>query len=112
MKVEALDDAALVLNEADVAAGRALSVQCAACHGIGFHATGAPGPDLRESAIALRLDTFAPFVKAGHMEAGMPSFPTLTDEQLRQLHAYIRAQAREVLGLRKASDTPPPNARL
>ncbi len=112
MKVDALDDAALVLNEADVAAGRALSVQCAACHGIGFHATGTPGPDLRESAIALRLDTFAPFVKAGRMDAGMPSFPTLTDDQLRQLHAYIRAQAREVLGLRKASDTPPPNARL
>lgn len=112
MKVNALDDPALVLNEADVAAGRAISVQCAACHGIGFHATGTPAPDLRESGITLRLDTFAPFVKAGRMEAGMPSFPTLTDEQLRQLHAYIRAQSREVLGLRKPSGTPPPNAKL
>lgn len=111
MKVAALDDTALVLDEADVAAGRGLSVQCAACHGIGFHATGTPGPDLRESAIALRLDTFAPFVKAGNMQAGMPSFPTLTDVQLRQLHAYIRAQSREALGLRKPSG-PAPNAKL
>ncbi|MDB5723944.1 MAG: PQQ-dependent dehydrogenase, methanol/ethanol family [Novosphingobium sp.] len=112
MKVNALDDPALVLNEADVVAGRAASVQCAACHGIGFHSAGTPGPDLRESAIALRLDTFAPFVKAGRMEAGMPSFPTLTDEQLRQIHAYLRAQSREVLGLRKPSGVPPPNAKL
>jgi quinohemoprotein ethanol dehydrogenase len=111
MKVNALDDPALVLNEAVVMAGRGLSVQCAACHGIGFHATGTPGPDLRESAIALRLDTFAPFVKAGNMQAGMPSFPTLTDVQLRQLHAYIRAQSREALGLRKPSG-PAPNAKL
>jgi quinohemoprotein ethanol dehydrogenase len=112
MKVNALDDPALVLNEADVVAGRAASVQCAACHGIGFHSAGTPGPDLRESGIALRLDTFAPFVKAGRMEAGMPSFPTLTDEQLRQIHAYLRAQSREVLGLRKPSGVPPPNAKL
>ncbi|MFT4025610.1 MAG: PQQ-dependent dehydrogenase, methanol/ethanol family [Novosphingobium sp.] len=112
MKVAALDDPALVIDEADVQAGRANSVQCAACHGIGFHATGTPGPDLRESAIALRLDTFSQFVKGGKMAAGMPSFPTLTDEQLRQLHAYIRAQSREVLGLRKPSAAPPPNAKL
>ena len=58
MTVKALDDPKLVLNEADVAAGRALSIQCAACHGVGLQSTGTPGPDLRESAIALDLESF------------------------------------------------------
>src|SRR5262249_48060540 len=65
MKVHAVDDPALVLNEADVQAGKGLSVQCAACHGIALQATGTPGPDLRESGIALRLDTFSQLLKSG-----------------------------------------------
>jgi len=112
MKVHALDDPKLVLNEDDVAAGRALSVQCAACHGVGFHSAGAPGPDLRESAIALDLESMAMLLKEGTLlERGMPRFENLTDEQIRQLHAFIRARAREALGLRKPSG-PAPNARL
>jgi quinohemoprotein ethanol dehydrogenase len=101
MKVHALDDPDLVINEADVAAGRNLSVACLACHGAGFRGAGAPGPDLRESAIALRLDTFSQLLREGRMEKGMPQFKSLTDDQIRQLHAYLRARAREVLGLRK-----------
>ncbi|MBU6267091.1 MAG: PQQ-dependent dehydrogenase, methanol/ethanol family [Sphingomonadales bacterium] len=102
-KVAAVDDPALVLNEADVKAGRELSVQCAACHGAGFHSTGTPGPDLRESGIALSLDSLATLLKSGAlMERGMPRFEYLTDDQIRGLHAYIRAKAREVLGTRKA----------
>ncbi len=113
MKVAALDDPALVLNAADVAAGRGLAVRCAACHGISFQATGTPGSDLRESAIALRLDTFTSSVKSGaQMEAGMPSFAMLTDEQIRQIHAYLRATSREVLGKRATPAAPPPNAKL
>ncbi len=113
MKVAALDDPALVLNAADVAAGRGLAVRCAACHGISFQATGTPGSDLRESAIALRLDTFTSSVKSGaQMEAGMPSFAMLTDEQIRQIHAYLRATSREVLGKRATPTAPPPNAKL
>ena len=112
MKVHALDDPNLVLNEDDVAAGRALSVQCAACHGVGFHSAGAPGPDLRESAIALDLESMAMLLREGTLlERGMPRFEHLSDEQIRQLHAFIRARAREALGLRKPSG-PAPNARL
>jgi quinohemoprotein ethanol dehydrogenase len=100
--VRALDDPALKLDEADVAAGRGLSIQCAACHGAGMHATGTPGPDLRESGIALDLASFRDLLKSGAlMSQGMPRFEYLTDDQTRQLHAYIRAKAREALGLRK-----------
>ncbi|MBB4856705.1 quinohemoprotein ethanol dehydrogenase [Novosphingobium chloroacetimidivorans] len=107
-KVAALDDPALTLNEADVAAGRGLSIQCAACHGVGLQSTGTPGPDLRESGIALKLDTFKELLKSGAlMEQGMPRFENLTDEQIRQLHAYVRAKAREALGKRQADRSAP-----
>ncbi|MGE3692170.1 MAG: PQQ-binding-like beta-propeller repeat protein, partial [Novosphingobium sp.] len=113
MKVHALDDPALVLNEADVQAGRALSVQCAACHGVGLQSTGTPGPDLRESNIALDLAAMSQVLKQGLlMERGMPRFQNLTDEQIRQLHAYIRARAREALGKREADKAPPPRPNL
>lgn len=104
MKVNALDDPGLVLNEADVMAGRGMSLACMSCHGAGFEGAGSPGPDLRESAIALRLDTFTQYVKTGNPAKGMPAQTRLSEEQLRQLHAYIRARAREVLGLRKPFD--------
>jgi quinohemoprotein ethanol dehydrogenase len=111
--VHALDDPDLVLNEADVAAGRTLSVQCAACHGVGMHSTGTPGPDLRESAIALKLDTLSELLKSGAlMSTGMPRFENLTDTQIRQLHAYIRARAREALGKRKDSGDAAPMPKL
>lgn len=110
--VHALDDPALTLDETDVAAGRALSVQCAACHGVGLQATGTPGPDLRESAIALDLASFRDLLRSGALlERGMPRFQNLTDAQIRQLHAYIRAKAREALG-KRAKDETAPSARL
>jgi quinohemoprotein ethanol dehydrogenase len=106
--VHALDDPALKLNEADVTAGRGLSIQCAACHGVGLQATGTPGPDLRESSIALDLDSFSGLLKSGALiEQGMPRFEHLTDDQIRQLHAYIRAKAREALGKRAKDETAP-----
>ncbi|MBW8785140.1 MAG: PQQ-dependent dehydrogenase, methanol/ethanol family, partial [Novosphingobium sp.] len=100
--VHALDDPKLVLNDADVQAGRGAFIQCAACHGVGLHSTGAPGPDLRESAIALRLDTFTELVKGGsRMANGMPNFTGfLTDQQIKQVWSYIRAQSRAALGKR------------
>jgi quinohemoprotein ethanol dehydrogenase len=104
MKVNALDDPALVLNEGDVMAGRMMSLACMSCHGAGMEGAGAPGPDLRESAIALQLDSFTQYVKLGNPARGMPAQTRFTDVQLRQLHAYIRARAREVLGTRKAFD--------
>ena len=100
MKVHALDDPSLVLNEADVTAGRGLHIACAACHGAGFRSAGAPGPDLRESAIALDLASFTLLVKEGKLEKGMPKFGWMTDTQIRQVWAYTRARAREALGRR------------
>ena len=109
MEINALDDPELVLDEADIAAGRALSERCAACHGVGFHSPGTPGPDLRESSIALNLQTFGKLLKEGTLlERGMPRFEMLSDEEIRQLHSYIRARAREVLGQREASDAAAP----
>ena len=112
MKVNALDDPGLVIDEADALAGKGLSLACMSCHGAGFRGAGAPAPDLRESAIALRLDTFTQMLREGRMEKGMPQFKWLTDIQIRQLHAYLRARAREALGLRKpiAPAVPPPAA--
>ena len=113
MTVKALDDPKLVLNEADVAAGRALFIQCAACHGVGLQSTGTPGPDLRESAIAVDLEAFRTVLKEGPlMERGMPRFEMLPDQQIRQLHAYVRAGAREALGKRKTSNANPPTPKL
>jgi len=106
--VHALDDPNFKLDEADVTAGRALSVQCAACHGVGLQATGTPGPDLRESAIALKLDSFTTLLRSGALlEQGMPRFQQLTDDQIRELYAYVRAKAREALGRRAKDDTAP-----
>ena len=104
MKVHALDDPSLVLNEADVAAGRSFHIVCASCHGAGFRAAGAPGPDLRESAIALNAESFAQYVRAGAPDRGMPPFEWLSEDQMRQLHAYVRARAREALGTREPYD--------
>lgn len=113
LRIEALDDPELVLDEDDVAAGRTLSVRCAACHGVGMHATGTPGPDLRESAIALELETLSQLLKDGTLlEQGMPKFQMLSDDEIRQLHAYIRARAREALGEREESDDVAPMPRL
>jgi quinohemoprotein ethanol dehydrogenase len=106
--VHAVDDPAVVLNEADVVAGRGLSIMCAACHGVGLQSTGAPGPDLRESGIALHLDSLSTLLRSGAlMSQGMPRFEDLTDEQIRQLFSYIRARAREQLGKRPKDDSAP-----
>ena len=104
MQVNALDDPALKIDEGDVMAGRMLSVACMSCHGAGFRGAGSPGPDLRESAIALDLESFRQVVRSGIPERGMPPYQWLSDDQVRQLHAYIRARAREVLGKRPPYD--------
>jgi quinohemoprotein ethanol dehydrogenase len=113
MKVHAVDDPKLVLNEADVAAGRQLFVRCAACHGVGLQSTGTPGPDLRESGIALDPEALKDVLKNGRLlENGMPRFDMLSDKEISQLHAYIRAGAREALGLRPKSKVKPPPVNL
>jgi quinohemoprotein ethanol dehydrogenase len=40
----------------------------------------------------------------GRMEKGMPQYKWLSEDQIRQLHAYLRARAREALGKREPYD--------
>jgi quinohemoprotein ethanol dehydrogenase len=107
MAVHAVDDPTMVLDEADVAAGRRMSIACIACHGIGLKAAGSPAPDLRESQVALNADAFYAVVHDGALnERGMPKFD-FTPSQVQKLRAYVRATAREALGTRKpAGDEP------
>ncbi|HEX7871603.1 MAG TPA: PQQ-dependent dehydrogenase, methanol/ethanol family [Sphingobium sp.] len=101
MKVTALDDPSIVLDEKAIAAGREMSFVCGACHGMAFRGAGAPGPDLRESALALSEDAFYQVVQEGALsERGMPRFP-LGKPQIHNLWSYLRATAREALGTRK-----------
>jgi quinohemoprotein ethanol dehydrogenase len=97
--VKAVDDPAFQINEADVQAGHALyTLVCSACHGLNLHSAGAPGPDLRESHLALTEEGVWSAVHDGTLlPRGMPAFPMFTREQVRQIHAYVRAEAREAL---------------
>lgn len=103
--VNAVDDPALQIKPADVAAGQALfNMACAVCHGLNLRSPGSPGPDLRESRMALPESGVWAVVHEGTLlERGMPQYPSLGPEQVRQIHAYIRAGAREALGTHKAA---------
>jgi quinohemoprotein ethanol dehydrogenase len=105
MRVDALDDPDLVIDPADALMGKNLSIMCMSCHGAGFRGAGSPGPDLRESGVALQLDSFGAYIKAGNLAKGMPSYAWLNDKQIKGLHAYLRHRAREQLG--KAKPLPP-----
>ncbi len=113
MTVYAVDDPSIEIDEADVDAGRTLYVSCTSCHGLELNSAGAPGPDLRESVIALHEEGLWTLLQEGTlMSRGMPRFETLTREQVRQLHAYIRAGAREALGTREPSGAGAGSARF
>ncbi|WP_082718627.1 MULTISPECIES: PQQ-dependent dehydrogenase, methanol/ethanol family [unclassified Sphingobium] len=108
-QVRAVDDPKLVLDEAAVKRGAKLygANMCHACHGAGLNNTGVPGPDLRESGVALDYQAFSQLLSEGPlMERGMPRFETLSDADKRALWSYIRAGARVSLGKRKANDAP------
>jgi quinohemoprotein ethanol dehydrogenase len=97
--VRALDDPKIKLTDADVAAGHLLYNACSICHGRDLVSVGAPGPDLRESQIALDPDSFWQVVHDGVLAPrGMPSFETLSRVQVMQIYAYVRAGARRALG--------------
>jgi quinohemoprotein ethanol dehydrogenase len=86
------------LDPADVEAGKKLYMNCILCHGRELVGAGAPGPDLRESRLAVDRNAFWSVVHDGAlMKQGMPRFETLTREQVDQLYSYIRAGAREAL---------------
>jgi quinohemoprotein ethanol dehydrogenase len=101
LTVKPVDDPSIKISDEDVKAGRAVYMNCMVCHGIDL-VSGGNAPDLRESEIALRLESLWSVVHDGAlMQNGMPRFDNLTRDQVRALHAYIRAGAREALGPHK-----------
>ena len=103
----AVDDPALKIDPVDVAVGRAYYIACAACHGRDLVSVGAPGPDLRESRLALDGDAFMSAVHGGALiEKGMPNFGIMTPKQVMQIRAYIRQGARDALQAAQAGRAP------
>ena len=97
--VHPLDDPKVTLAPADIAAGDAVyHAACHPCHGGGLQSSGSPGPDLRESRLALDKDAIWSILHDGALLAkGMPQFTSITRMQSDQIHAYIRAGARDEL---------------
>lgn len=70
---------------------------CAFCHGP--QARGAEGPNLIVSDTVLGDDHgehLVPFLKAGRPEKGMPSFKTLSDDQLKDVTEFVHQQVEDV----------------
>jgi quinohemoprotein ethanol dehydrogenase len=101
-----VDDASLKIDPVDVSPGHVLfTMNCAACHGLNAASAGAPAPDLRESPVAMDHDSLWSVVHDGALvQAGMPRFDKLDAAQVRQIHAYIRARARETIAAAKPSE--------
>ena len=80
--------------ESDLAtSGAALFGQCTICHG-GGAVSGGIAPDLRASPAVLSEKAFEDVVRGGALrEKGMPSYESLSDNQLTALRHYIREQA-------------------
>ena len=87
-----------VPDNAAAARGEPLFEQnCAFCHGP--KARGATGPSLITSDTVLEDnhgERLAPFLRKGVMEKGMPSFATMTDEQLRDIAEFLHLQVEDV----------------
>ncbi len=95
LKIEPQDDPAIAIDAAMAEAGKPQFLACALCHGRDVISAGAPGPDLRESALALDQAAFLEVVKGGALlEKGMPRYDGLTREQAIQIWHYVRQQAR------------------
>jgi quinohemoprotein ethanol dehydrogenase len=105
LPVKALDNPALTLDKADVDAGHAIfNLACAVCHGLNLHGAGGPGPDLRESGVALTEEGLWSVVHDGRLlSRGMPQFGTLPHERVHQIYTYIRAGAREALAANRST---------
>ena len=97
--LHAIDDATIEIKPAEVAAGELIfNLACSMCHGLNLRSPGSPGPDLRESQIALSEQGVWSVVHDGALlERGMPQYTTLDRQQLRDVYAYIRAGARKAL---------------
>jgi quinohemoprotein ethanol dehydrogenase len=108
MSVKAVDNPSLQINPAEAEGGHVMfNMICAPCHGLNLRSTGSPGPDLRESGVALTEDGMWKVVHDGPLiQHGMPQYGTFTREQVHLIYMYIRAGAREALGKVNASPTP------
>ncbi len=104
LAVHPIDDPSIKISDSDVATGRQVYMNCLVCHGINL-VSGGNAPDLRESALALNLDTLWSVLHDGAlMQNGMPRFDNLSRDQVKAVHAYIRSGARAVLTGHKAKD--------
>ena len=103
--LNALDDPAVTIDDADAAAGQAIfNLACSACHGLNLTSPGAPGPDLRESQLALSESGIWAAVHDGALlKKGMPQFATLGPQEVHEIYVYIRAAARAALRSRRVS---------
>jgi quinohemoprotein ethanol dehydrogenase len=103
MTVAAVDDPSLQIDPADAAAGALVfNAKCSACHGLDAVSASGPAPDLRESRLALSRDDVWNVLHAGALlQAGMPRYDELSEAQVRQIYAFIRARARAALSVRK-----------
>lgn len=104
------DDPSLLIDEAQAAHGAILygANGCGLCHGDAAISAGVPAPDLRESATALKLESFSSLLYSGALAAeGMPQFEDLSPSDTKSIHMYLRARAREDLNLRKPAEYGP-----
>jgi quinohemoprotein ethanol dehydrogenase len=91
-----------VLDPAQAAGGKAMFLACAACHGKQLVSAGAPGPDLRESAIALDKEAFRAVVMDGVlMDKGMPRIPYFDAAKVEMIRQYVRQGQRAAVAAKK-----------
>jgi cytochrome c oxidase cbb3-type subunit III len=75
------------------AGGQIFGPTCGFCHGA--DARGGSGPDLLRSSVVLddtQGELIGQTVHNGRPDKGMPAFPSLTDEQLRDIAEYLHLQ--------------------
>jgi cytochrome c oxidase cbb3-type subunit 3 len=84
-------------DPAAVARGQQIFLtNCSFCHAA--DATGASGPDLLRSPIALRDqhgESIGEVVRAGRPGTAMPPFPAMTDAQISDISAFLRSRIQE-----------------
>ena len=96
--VNAIDNPQLAIDKQAAERGEWLwNRACSLCHGGGLQPSGMAGPDLRESAVAHDYDALRRVVKEGVLvSAGMPIYDERSDDEIRDLLAYIRLVSRIV----------------
>ncbi len=106
MAVYAVDDPAVSIAVDDIAPGRThYALMCSMCHGMNLNSAGSPAPDLRESRVALYPESFSAVLRNGVLQRGMPRFDYLPEDVVRQIHAYVRAGARDLPGVNAPVDS-------